>query len=132
MKSMRLCFPRRMKQLIVGPEAHGDSLFVRGRPQEKNSSKEQRKKSKSKNSNKICNYYKKKGHIKKECFKLHDMEKKFRNKQGKKSGKSGEASVVELHQTDGELLVALDADSRASENWILDSSCTFHMNPNQD
>ena len=25
-----------MKQLIVGPEAHGDSLFVCGRPQEKN------------------------------------------------------------------------------------------------
>ena len=59
-----------MKQLIVRPEAHGDSLFVRGRPQEKNSGEEQRKRSKSKNYNKICNYCKKKGHIKKECFKL--------------------------------------------------------------
>ena len=27
----------KMKQLIVGPEAHGNSMFVRGRPQEKNS-----------------------------------------------------------------------------------------------
>ena len=26
----------KMKQLIVGPEAHGNSMFVRGRPQEKN------------------------------------------------------------------------------------------------
>ena len=58
-----------MKQLIVGIEEHGESLFVRGRPQEKNSGEEERKRSKSKNSNKICNYYKKKGHIK-ECFKL--------------------------------------------------------------
>ena len=69
-----------MKQLIVGPEAQGDSLFVHGRPHEKNSCKEQRKRSKSRNSNKICNYCKNKGHIKKECFKLHNKEKKFRNK----------------------------------------------------
>ena len=87
--------------------------------------------SKSKNSNKICNYYKKKGHIK-ECFKLHNREKKFKNKQGEKSGKSGEASVVESYQTNKELLVVSDANSRASENWILYSGCTFHMNPNWD
>ena len=30
----------KMKQLIVGPEARGDSLFVLGRPQEKNSGEE--------------------------------------------------------------------------------------------
>ena len=49
---------------------------------------------KSKNSNKIFNYCKKKGHIK-ECFKLQNMEKKFGNKQGDKFGKSSEANVVE-------------------------------------
>ena len=107
-------------------------MFVHGKPQEKNFGEEQRKMSKSKNSNKICNYCKKKGHIKKKCFKLQNREKKFWNKQEEKSGKSGEASVVELDQTDGELLVASDTDSRASETWILDSSCTFHMTPNQD
>ena len=58
----------KMKQLIVGLEAQGDSLFVHGRPQEKNFGEEQRKRSKSRNSNKICNYCRKKGHIKKECF----------------------------------------------------------------
>ena len=56
--------------------------------------------SKSRNSNKICNYYKKNGHIK-----LHNREKKFGNKQGEKYGKSGETSVVESNQTDGELLI---------------------------
>ena len=29
-------------------------------------------------------------------------------------------------------MVASDVDSRASENWILDSGCKFHMTPNQD
>ena len=60
------------------------------------------------------------------------MGNKFRNKQGKKFGKSGEASVVELDQIDGELLVASDANSRASENWILDPGCTFQMTSNRD
>ena len=60
----------KMKQLIVGLEAQRDNLVLCGRPQEKNSCEEQRKRSKSKNSNKIFNYSKKKGHIKKFCFKL--------------------------------------------------------------
>ena len=77
--------------------------------------------SKSKNSNKICDYCKKKGQIK-ECFKQQNREKKFGNKQGEESRKSGDVSVVESNETDGELLVASNADSRASENWILDSS----------
>ena len=51
--------------------------------------------SKSRNYNKIYNYCKKKGHIKKGCFKLQNREKKFGNKQGEKSGKSGEASAME-------------------------------------
>lgn len=25
-----------------------------------------------------------------------------------------------------------DGDSKTSENWILNSACTFHMNPNKD
>ena len=39
---------------------------------------------------------------------------------------------MESDQTDRELLVVSDADSRAIENLILDSSCTFHMTPNRD
>ena len=90
----------KMKRLLVGHEAQRDSLLVRDRPQEKNSGEEHRKRSKSMNSNKICNYCKKKCYIKKECFKLHNKEKKFRNKQGEKSRKSGEENIVELDQTD--------------------------------
>ena len=29
-------------------------------------------------------------------------------------------------------MVVSDVDSRASENWILDSGCMFHMTPNWD
>ena len=39
---------------------------------------------------------------------------------------------MESDQTDGELLVASDDDSRAIENWILDFGCTFHMTHNRD
>ena len=63
---------------------------------------------------------------------MQNKEEKFGNKQGNKSGKSGEANVVESYQTDGELLVVLDAYSRAGENWILDSGYRFHMTPNRD
>ena len=69
----------KMKQLIVGPEAQGGILFVHGRSQKKNSGEEQRKRSKSRKSNQIFNYFKKKGHVKKECFKLQNTKKKFGN-----------------------------------------------------
>ena len=71
-------------------------MFVHSRSQEKNFGEEQRKRSKFRTSNKIFNYYKKKCHIKKECFKLQNKEKKFGNNQGEKSRKPCEVSVVEL------------------------------------
>ncbi|KAG8482498.1 hypothetical protein CXB51_024223 [Gossypium anomalum] len=43
----------------------------------------------------------------------------------------GEADVVENY-SDGELLVTSVNDSKVSEEWILDSGCTFHMSPNRD
>ena len=39
---------------------------------------------------------------------------------------------MESDKTSGKLLVASDADLRVCENWILDSSCMFHMTPNRD
>ena len=49
---------------------------------------------------------------------------------GKKLENSSEASVVEDNYNDGDLLIALDGDSKPFENWILDSGCMFHMCPN--
>ncbi|KAG8503211.1 hypothetical protein CXB51_001212 [Gossypium anomalum] len=61
------------------------------------------------------------------------------NPRGKSKGRSkssnrensGEADIVEDY-SDGELLVASINDSKVSEEWILDSGCTFHMSPNRD
>ncbi|KAG8478421.1 hypothetical protein CXB51_028187 [Gossypium anomalum] len=51
--------------------------------------------------------------------------------EGKQPENSGEADVVEDY-SDGELLVASVNNSKVSEEWILDSGCTFHMSPNRD
>ncbi|KAG8478631.1 hypothetical protein CXB51_028491 [Gossypium anomalum] len=53
------------------------------------------------------------------------------NHKGKQPENSSEADVVEDY-SDGELLVASVNDSKVSEEWILDSGCTFHMSPNRD
>ncbi|KAG8501848.1 hypothetical protein CXB51_004653 [Gossypium anomalum] len=53
-----------------------------------------------------------------------------RNHRGKSKGRS-ESSNREDY-SDGELLVASVNDSKVSEEWILDSGCTFHMSPNRD
>ena len=126
----------KMKQLVVGSESQAEGLFVRGRPQERFSGDEHRVRSKSKNESrnaeKTCNYCKKKGHIKTECYKLQNKKKRMAGKQGKQQEKSGEAGVVETDHSDGEFLVASDGDSKAGQDWILDYGCTFHMTPNRD
>ena len=66
-----------MKQLIVGSKVHGDSMFVRGRQQEKNSGEEQRKRSKSRNSNKIYNYCKRKGSHQERVFQVVEQGKEI-------------------------------------------------------
>ncbi|KAG8497256.1 hypothetical protein CXB51_008476 [Gossypium anomalum] len=53
------------------------------------------------------------------------------NQKGKQPKNSGEANVVEDY-SDGDLLVSSINNSKVSEEWILDSGCTFHMSPNQD
>ncbi|KAG8490814.1 hypothetical protein CXB51_013991 [Gossypium anomalum] len=51
--------------------------------------------------------------------------------EGKQPKNFSEADVIEDY-SDGELLLASVNDSKVSEEWILDSGCTFHMNPNRD
>ncbi|KAG8472856.1 hypothetical protein CXB51_034830 [Gossypium anomalum] len=53
------------------------------------------------------------------------------NQKGKQPKNFGEADVVEDY-SNGELLVASVNNSKVSEEWILDSGCTFHMSPNRD
>ncbi|KAG8474805.1 hypothetical protein CXB51_031510 [Gossypium anomalum] len=100
--------------------------------EERNHRGKSKGRSKSSNRGKTCNFCKKKGHIKSECYKLQNkIKREAGNQKGKQPENSGEADVVEDY-SDGELLVASVNDSKVSEEWILDSGCTFHMSPNRD
>ncbi|KAG8496701.1 hypothetical protein CXB51_007821 [Gossypium anomalum] len=133
----------KMKHLVVKPDSQGEGLIVRGRQdrnadddrgrtQEKNHHGKSKGRSKSSNRGKTYNFCKKKGHIKSECYKLQNkIKREAANQKGKQPENSGEADVVEDY-SDGELLVASVNDSKVSEEWILDSGCTFHMSPNRD
>ncbi|KAG8473502.1 hypothetical protein CXB51_035665 [Gossypium anomalum] len=133
----------KMKHLVVKPDSQGEGLIVRGRQdrnadddrgrtQERNHRGKSKGRSKSSNRGKTCNFCKKKGHIKFECYKLQNkIKREAANQKGKQPENSSEADVVEDY-SDGELLVASVNDSKVSEEWILDSGCTFHMSPNRD
>ncbi|KAG8471703.1 hypothetical protein CXB51_036524 [Gossypium anomalum] len=133
----------KMKHLVVKPDSQGESLIACGRQdrnadndrrrtQERNPRCQSKGRSKSSNRGKTCNFYKKKGHIKSECYKLQNkIKREAANQKGKQTENFSEADVVEDYSY-GELLVASINDSKVSEEWILDSSCTFHMSPNRD
>ena len=55
-----LYFKEKMKQLVVGFEAQGEGLVVRGKTHERNFGGDARGRLKSKNREKVCNYYQKK------------------------------------------------------------------------
>ncbi|KAG8474612.1 hypothetical protein CXB51_031249 [Gossypium anomalum] len=133
----------KIKYLVVKPDSQGESLIVygrqdqnadndRGKTQEKNPCCKSKGRSKSSNRGKTCNFCKKKEHIKSECHKLQNkIKREAANQKGKQLENFGEADVVEDY-SDSELLVASVNDSKVSEEWILDSGCTFHMSPNRD
>ncbi|KAG8492823.1 hypothetical protein CXB51_010147 [Gossypium anomalum] len=112
----------------------GEGLIVRGR-QDQNVDYDRGKskgRSKSSNRGKTCNFCKKKGHIKSECYKLHNkIKREAANQKGKQPKNFGKADVVEDY-SNGELLVTSVNNSKVSEEWILNSGCTFHMSSNRD
>ncbi|KAG8481664.1 hypothetical protein CXB51_026499 [Gossypium anomalum] len=97
----------KMKHLVVKPDSQGEGLIIRGR-QDRNTD-DDRGRTQERN---------------------HRGKSKGRSKSSNREN-SGEADVVEDY-SDGELLVASVNDSKVSEEWILDSGCTFHMSPNRD
>ncbi|KAG8478826.1 hypothetical protein CXB51_028794 [Gossypium anomalum] len=101
----------KMKHLVVKSDSQGEGLIVRGR-QVQNTDDDR--------------------HIKSEYYKLQNkIKREAANQNGKKLENSGKTDVVEDY-SDGELLVTSVNNSKVSEEWILDSSCTFHMNLNRD
>ncbi|KAG8492194.1 hypothetical protein CXB51_009888 [Gossypium anomalum] len=133
----------KMKHLVVKLDSQRESLIARrrqdrnadndrGRTQEWNPHGKSKGRSKSSNRGKTCNFCKKKGHIKSECYKLQNkIKKEAANQKGKQLKNFGEDDIVEDY-SDVELLVTSVNDSKVSEEWILDSGCIFHMSPNRD
>ncbi|KAG8499371.1 hypothetical protein CXB51_005830 [Gossypium anomalum] len=102
----------KMKHLVVKPDSQGEGLIVRGR-QDRNTD-DDRGRTQERNHHAT-----------------NKIKREVANQKGKQPENSGEADVVEDY-SDGELLVASVNDSKVSEEWILDSGCTFHMSPNRD
>ncbi|KAG8490652.1 hypothetical protein CXB51_013912 [Gossypium anomalum] len=133
----------KMKHLVAKPDSKGEGLIIRerqdrnvdddrGRTQERNPRGKSKGTSKSSNRGKTCNFCKKKGHIKFECYKLQNkIKREAADQKGKQPENSGEADVVEYY-SNGELLATSVNNSKVSEEWVLNSGCTFHMSPNRD
>ncbi|KAG8474128.1 hypothetical protein CXB51_033787 [Gossypium anomalum] len=127
-------YAHRLKEegLIVRGRQDWNADDDRGKTQEQNPRGKSKGRSKSSNRGNTCNFCKKKGHIKSECYKLQNkIKREAANQKGKQPENFGEANVVEDY-IDGELLVTSVNDSKVSEEWILDLGCTFHMSPNRD
>ncbi|KAH1107319.1 hypothetical protein J1N35_011087 [Gossypium stocksii] len=116
----------KMKDLVVGSDSQGEGLIACGRHEQnigdnfgmtpkRNPRSKAKGRSISPNKGKTCNFCKKRGHIKFECYKLHDkIKKEVMNQKGKQPEQSGELDVVEDYN-DGKLLVASIDSSKVSE-----------------
>ncbi|KAJ9542762.1 hypothetical protein OSB04_029268 [Centaurea solstitialis] len=121
----------KMKEINPGHVPRAEGLNARGRPFEKCSSSSSKSRSKSRGKpRRFCNFCKRKGHTMEECFKLQAKNKA----KNKTTGTSGEADVVEQGEVgfcNGEVLMVSEGMMNTSEEWILDSGCTFHMCPHR-
>ncbi|GAB2299826.1 hypothetical protein Dimus_038584 [Dionaea muscipula] len=114
--------------------SQADGLVVRGRPTERNVESgrfKSRSKSREKSnmSNVVCNYCKKKGHMKKDSYKLKNK-LEFEAKKGQNSDKTVEVSVAQEDRVD--VLFVDQFHTRDKDEWILDSACSYHMCPHND
>lgn len=124
-------------------QENGEGLYTCGRSMEKDKSDTFRPRSKSQHRNLTCNYCKKKGHIKQDCYKLQRKLKsgKHGDKKEEQPGTANVAASVDdfslfaegVFEDDSSiaLLAARDTDHRREE-WTIDSACSFHITPHKD
>jgi hypothetical protein len=95
-------------------------------------SKTDRGRSNSKGRDKFCRYCKKNNHNIDDCWKLQNKEKRNGTNQLKnKSDGDGKASVVSS-DCDGDALAIFAACVYQDNEWILDTSASFHICCNKD
>ncbi|KAH9670612.1 hypothetical protein KPL70_017043 [Citrus sinensis] len=147
------------KAAIKKETRDGEGLTARGRAESRETSKNKKKRSKSRPKNLKCFHCHKEGHFKKDCPEFKNKKKRsksrpknlkcfhchkeghfkkdcpeFKNKKNKAKEKSGDAAVAsEFEESDGYdsagVLIATNAQTKG--NWVLDSGCSFHMCPNK-
>ncbi|KAG8501190.1 hypothetical protein CXB51_003298 [Gossypium anomalum] len=116
--------------LIVRGRQDRNADDDRGRTQERNPRGKSKGRSKSSNRGKTCNFCKKKGHIKSECYKLQNkIKREAANQKGKQLENSGEADIVEDY-SDGELLVASVNNTKIEQKRkrLLDGQGIYKLN----
>jgi len=83
-----------------------------------------------------CYFYKKSGHIKKNCMKYKEMLKRKGNKDSdgaSTSEKSDQVRVVKEADKDScDVLIAESGKGKYSDAWLLDSGYTYHMCPKRE
>ncbi|PHT26930.1 hypothetical protein CQW23_33461 [Capsicum baccatum] len=80
-------------------------------------------------SNSVCHYRHTKGHIRFDCPKLQNKGKVKKNEH--EDSDTAEASVA-ANEIEGAIVLVTENISCFNNEWILDSSCSFHMCPNKD
>ncbi|RLN03052.1 putative retroelement pol polyprotein [Panicum miliaceum] len=116
----------------------GEALHVRGRSEQKTydddreKSQDGRGRLKSR-PKKFCKYCKKKSHFIEECWKLQNKEKRNGTYQPKHKS-DGKASVASSggNSDSGDCLVVFAGCVACHDEWILDSTCSFHICINRD
>ena len=121
---------------VIGSRSSSEGHFVRGRSDNRSSQngygrkKSFRSRSKSTERKKICWICGKEGHYKKQCYKWLE-----RNKHRNQSER-GESSLVkdDAHDLVGLIAAELNITQSTddSEEWILDTGCSFHMTPRKE
>ncbi|CAA7042915.1 unnamed protein product [Microthlaspi erraticum] len=114
---------------------NGEGHYVRGREETRSfkpgKGKQQHKsRSKSRDGKRVCWICGKEGHFKKQCYKWLE-----RNK-GRGVSQEGEASLARDDAKDLVGLVAQEVNvmqgTQTSDEWIMDTGCSFHMTPRRD
>ncbi|KAK1613221.1 hypothetical protein QYE76_036894 [Lolium multiflorum] len=145
----------KMKSMVQAESSSSkaEALEVRGRPEQRDNyyhnnrdkSKGDRGRSKSKGHDKFCRYCKKSNHNIDDCWKLQNKEKRNGTYQPKNNDGNGKAAVVTgkgeadvvagndgSDSSDGDCLAVLVACVSRDDEWILDTACSFHICYNKD
>lgn len=122
---------------VLGTRGSSEGHFARGRSEHRSSqsgygkNRSFKSRSKSGERKKVCWICGKEGHYKKQCYKWLE-----RNKHKNQNTDRGESSMVKDDAHDLAGLIAaevnLSQDSNDSEEWIMDTGCSFHMTPRKD